>query len=91
MRLQKGLPPCPKCTGEELALHHIIDHAPDAEDGNMDLLTGLPKFPNDEEHMLVLDNAVDEDVMMLYEDGDNGFDDDDDDDDPSIDNPVLGP
>jgi len=40
--------------------------------------------------MLVLDNAVEDmDVMMLYEDGDDGCDDDDD--EPSVDNPVLGP
>lgn len=90
MRLQKGLPPCPNCTGEELALHNIVHRAPDAEDGDLDLLTGLPKFPNDEDYMLVLDNAVEDmDVMMLYEDGDDGCDDDDD--EPSVDNPVLGP
>ena len=96
MRLQKGLPPHPNCTGEELALHNIIWIAPDAdeamtEDDDFYIFKGLPKFPNDEDYMLVLDNAVDdEDVMMLYDDGDNGYGDSDN-DDKDVDNPVLGP
>ncbi len=93
MRLQKGLPPYPNCTGEELALHHIIHIAPDADEWDVDgsFFKGLPKFPNDENYMLLLDHAIeDEDVMMLYENGDYGYDDNDD-DNPTVDNPVLGP
>ena len=95
MRLQKGLPPNPNCTGEELALHNIIYIAPDAEDG-MDfvdddyyIFKGLPKFPNDEDYNLVTDNAVEDmDVMELFGHGDNGYWHYDDDDD---DTGVLGP
>ena len=93
MRLQKGLPPCPNCTGEELALHNIIWIAPDADDGMSEdddhyIFKGLPTFPNDEDYSLVIDNAAEDmDVMMLFEHGDNGnwqyddFIDEDDDDD----------
>ena len=96
-RLQKGLPPCPNCTGEELALHNIIYIAPDAdeamtEDDDFYIFKGLPTFPNDENYSLVTDNAVDDiDVMMLFEDGVNGYWEYNDDDDTNVDNPIPGP
>ena len=77
-----------------MALHNIIYIAPDAEDGMFedDDFYRLPTFPNDENYSLVTDNAVDDmDVMMLFEDGDNGYWEYNDDDDTNVDNPILGP
>ncbi|KAL3763980.1 hypothetical protein ACHAW5_007599 [Stephanodiscus triporus] len=51
----------------------------------------LPRFANDENYSMVRDIAVeDEDVLMLYEDGDNGLSDSDS-DELSVDNSILGP
>ena len=91
MRLQKGLPPKPNCTGEELAFHNIMDQAPD--DSIMEDDDELPTFPNDNEYETVRENAVqDDDVLDLYEKGDNGCysDTDSDEDETRVDNPVHG-
>ncbi|EJK54910.1 hypothetical protein THAOC_25419 [Thalassiosira oceanica] len=92
MRLQRGLPPSPNCTGEELAFHNIMHLAPDAEEDLdlVELLEKLPTFQNDDEYRDVESRAVeDEDVLYLYEDGDTGYSFSDDEED--VDNPVLGP
>ena len=115
MRLQKGLPPQPNCTGEELAFRNIlvdsqdrandemlfesddeVDSDDDEDDDDEDIdsfnneFKRLPKFPNDGNFDLVGDIAVqDEDVLMLYEEGDNGYSDSDE-DETKVDNPVLG-
>ena len=88
-RLQKGLPPSPNCTGEEMAFHNIMDEGvEDADDAIGDELEGLPTFPNDDAYDMVKEIAVeDEDVLMLFEEGDNGSDDDEP---VNVDNPVLG-
>lgn len=95
LRLQKGLPPNPNCTGEEMAFHNIMDRAPDAEDGlfSYEHYNSLPKYPNDDEFETVRDNVIeDDDVLMLFEPNDHGHDDSSDEgDNPDVDNPVLGP
>jgi len=92
MRLQKGQPPRPNCTGEEMALHNIIDRAADADDAIGDEIDALPEYPNDDDFDMVKDIAVeDEDVLMLFEDADDGGMFGEDDDEPDVDNPVLGP
>mmetsp|Transcript_29416 Transcript_29416/g.58333 ORF Transcript_29416/g.58333 Transcript_29416/m.58333 type:complete len:421 (-) Transcript_29416:234-1496(-) len=89
LRLQKGLPPRPNCTGEEMALHNIMYRAPDADDCMGDEYEALPKHPNDRDFEMVKDMALeDEDVLMLFEENDDV---DSDEDEPSVDNPVLGP
>ena len=93
MRLQKGLPPRPNCTGEELAFHIIMQRVEGDELGTDfdESFDALPRFANDENYSGVKDIAVDdEDVLMLYENGDNGYSDSDS-DEPSVDNSVLGP
>lgn len=80
MRLEKGLPPTPNCTGEELAFHNILEMASDGEDMD-DIFDGLPEFNNDDNYRLVGELAVlDEDVLMLYENGDIGYSCSEDDD-----------
>ena len=92
LRLQKGLPPRPNCTGEEMALHNIMDRMQDADDAIGDEIDQLPQYPNDDDFDMVKDCAVEDlDVLMLFEDGDPGFDDSDDDDEPDVDNSVLAP
>ena len=94
MRLQKGIPPSPNCTGEEMAFHNIMNLATDAEDGLYEDETydALPKYPNDDNYSEVSDIAVeDEDVLMLFENGDNGYDSSDGMDETNVDNPVIGP
>ena len=93
MRLQKGLPPSPNCTGEELAFHNIMERVRGDELGIEfdESFEALPRFANDENYGLINDVAVDdEDVLCLYEDGDNGYSDSDT-DEPNVDNSVLGP
>jgi len=91
MRLQKGLPPRPNCTGEEMAFHNILERVPDVDEECEDTLESLPEYPNDDDFDMVRDCAIqDEDVLMLIDDDDDdgyGFDEDE----PSVDNPVLGP
>jgi len=99
LRLQKGLPPQPNCTGEEMAFHNIMNRVPDAEDdfacsGQDEEFELLPKHPNDDDYFTVQDYAIeDEDVLELFESNDRGYDDSDneDDNDPNVDNPILGP
>ena len=87
MRIQKGLDPQPNCTGEEMAFHNIVYLAPDADDAIHEEIEEIPENPNDDEYGKVRENGVeDEDVLMLFETGD-----DDDDDEVGVDNPVLGP
>ena len=87
MRIQKGLDPQPNCTGEEMAFHNIMSLAPDADDAIHEEIVEIPENPNDDEYGKVRENGVeDEDVLMLFETGD-----DDDDDEVGVDNPVLGP
>merc|ERR1740124_666541 len=63
--------------------------APDAEYCMGDEYEALPKHPNDRDFAMVKDMALeDEDVLMLFEENDDG---DSDEDEPSVDNPVLGP
>jgi hypothetical protein len=70
-RLSKGLDPSPNCTGEEMALHNIINMAEADDDYEVD--ESLVKFKNDQNFSLLRENVVeDEDVLMLFEDGDNG-------------------
>jgi len=95
MRLQKGLPPQPNCTGEEMAFHNIMDGVPDAEeffDQDKDFLS-LPEYPNDDDYSTVQDCVIqDEDVLELFDQGDRGYDDsDDEDNDPNVNNPILDP
>ena len=88
MRLQKGLPPKPNCTGEELAFHNIMDEARYTD--MMEEDDELPTFPNDDDYETVRENAVqDDDVLDLYEKGDNGYSDSDE-DETRVDNPVHG-
>jgi len=93
MRMQKGLPPTPNCTGEEMAFHNIMDRVPDAEDSlNDEVYNALPKYPNDDNYFDVTDLAIeDEDILMMFEDDDNGYDSSDDGDVTNVDNPILGP
>mmetsp|Transcript_42218 Transcript_42218/g.47013 ORF Transcript_42218/g.47013 Transcript_42218/m.47013 type:complete len:251 (+) Transcript_42218:56-808(+) len=94
MRLQKGLPPQPNCTGEEMAFHNIMDGVPDIEEhfeDNEDF-QALPKYHNDDDYFTVRDCAIqDEDVLELFDPGDGGHDDTDDEDNSNVDNPILGP
>jgi hypothetical protein len=70
-RLSNGLDPSPNCTGEEMALHNIINMA--EADDEYELDESLVKFKNDQNFSLLRENVVeDEDVLMLFEDGDNG-------------------
>ena len=70
-RLSKGLAPSPNCTGEEMALHNIINMA--EADDHYEVDESLVKFKNDQNFGLLRENVVeDEDVLMLFEDGDNG-------------------
>lgn len=80
MRLQKGLPPKPNCTGEELAFHNIVAIARSEGDEHIEhIFEGLPTLPNDNNYGIVKDCAVlDEDVLMLFEEGDYGYSDSDD-------------
>jgi hypothetical protein len=88
MRLQKGLPPKPNCTGEEMAFHNIMYMVPDAVEIELDL---LPKYRSDDDIERVKDNVLDDDdLMMLFDANDRGYDSDDE-DEPSVDNPILGP
>lgn len=109
MRLQKGLPPKPNCTGEELAFNNIMDAVPDTDDDMLRLYEGeqyeenegdddddddiferLPKFPNDNQYRMVKECAVqDEDVLDMFEEGDDGYSDSDE-DETRVDNPVHG-
>ena len=109
MRLQKGLPPKPNCTGEEFAFHNIMDEAPHTpndmlmlyepdkkeinydEVNDIDIFERLPKFPNDNDYGMVREYAVqDDDVLDLFEEGDDGFSDSDEDETTRVDNPVHG-
>ena len=70
-RLEKGQFPRPNCTGEEMALHKIMEMAEalysDGDEGVMETLEGLPKSTIDEDFDLVLDLAFEDgDVLMLY-------------------------
>ena len=93
MRLQKGLPPSPNCTGEEMALHNILERAPDADDVIGDEIDMLPEYANDDDFEMVKDVAVqDEDVLMLFENGDTGGQfGEDSDDEATVDSPLLAP
>ena len=71
-RLAKGQRPHPNCTGEEMALHKIIELAQalysDGDEGIMDTLEGLPKSTADEDFDMVSELAFeDQDVLMLYD------------------------
>jgi len=94
MRLQKGLPPQPNCTGEEMAFHNIMDDVPDIEEhfeDNEDF-QALPEYLNDDDYFTVRDRAIqDEDVLELFDPGDSGYDDSDDEDNSNVDNPILEP
>ncbi len=93
LRLQKGLPPQPNCTGEEMAFHNIMEQVPDVDDVLYDdeNYTNLPEYPNDNDYHLVKDLAVqDEDVLMLFEQNDTGYDSNSDEDEINVDN-ALGP
>lgn len=91
MRLQKGLPPKPNCTGEEHAFHRIMEQIESLHgDGDFEEQfeeDELPVYPADEDFSNVRENAVEDDeyVTYLYEDGDHGYSDSDEDD-----GPVLG-
>ena len=94
LRLQKGLPPQPNCTGEEMAFDNIMRRVPDAEEELYEEFESLPKYPKDDDYSTVRDYAVeDNDVLELFESNDHGFDDSDNEDhnDPNVDNPILGP
>jgi hypothetical protein len=59
MRLQKGLPPKPNCTGEELAFHNIVAIARSEGDEHFEhIFEGLPTLPNDNNYRIVKDCAV---------------------------------
>ena len=81
MRLQKGLPPKPDCTGEELAFHNIVVIARSEGDEHFEhIFEGLPTLPNDNNYRIVKDCAIlDKDVLMLFEEGDYGYSDFDED------------
>ena len=71
-RLGKGEFPHPNCTGEEMALHKIIEMAQelytDGDEAIMDTLEGLPKSTKDENFDMVSDLVFeDHDVLMLYD------------------------
>jgi hypothetical protein len=90
MRLQKGLLPEPNCTGEEMAFHHIMRHAPDADDAIGKEIDALPEKQNDDNYEMVKDKILlDDDVMWLFDDG--NADDDDDDDKIRVDKIVPRP
>ena len=75
-QLRKGLVPQPNCTGEEMALYGIFDLAEDlGRDGiDDDKYLALPSNPSDEDFRDVLSSLVeDEDVLMLFDDGDDGY------------------
>lgn len=82
MRLQKGLPPNPNCTGEEMALHNILDRAPDADTEQLDLLgicevERLPKFWHDKDFNGVRQRSIHDDGVMeeFWAHEDNGYSD----------------
>jgi len=94
LRLQKGLDPTPNCTGEEMAFYNIMDRVPDAfreyEDGYEEY-DALPNYPNDDDYddyQHVSQMAVVEDeVLMLFETDDQGYDSTDDEDETNVHDP----
>lgn len=71
-RLANGLEPSPNCTGEEMALHNIIDCLENGEEYK--LHDSIVKFKHDQNFDLLRENSVEDmDVFWLFEDGDNGF------------------
>ena len=74
-------------------MHSIIEMAPDSDDAIGDEIEALPAFPHDDDFDAGFERAIeDEDVLMLFEEGDIGRDSDSDSDGPvNVDNPVLGP
>ena len=71
-RLANGLEPSPNCTGEEMALHNIIDCLENGE--QYKLHDSIVKFKHDQNFDLLRENSVEDmDVFWLFEDGDNGF------------------
>lgn len=98
VRLSKGLFPFPNCTGEEMALHNIIDSAKaDEIDEINEIDESLVKFENDQNFDLLREKIMEDyDVLMLFEDGDDGYsinpfrqDNDDNEGDGHIPSPCL--
>ena len=92
LRLQNGLAPTPNCVGEEMAFFNIMDRVPDAfcdyEDDDYEEYDALPDYPRDEDYDCVKDMAVlDDDVLELFETGDNGYDSSDDEDETNAQGP----
>lgn len=66
------------------------DDDDDSAEDDDDMFKGLPKYSHDYNFDLVSQISVkDEDVLMLYEEGDDGYSDSDG-DETRVDNPVLG-
>lgn len=64
--------PNPNCTGEEMALHTILDYAEEDFEEDEDYLA-LPQFANDEDFDLAREALFeDQDVLELFEDDDSG-------------------
>ncbi len=66
----KGLWPSPNCTGEEMALHKIIEHASEDQFEEDKIYESLPVNEEDDDFDMVSEILFeDHDVLMLYEYG----------------------
>lgn len=62
----------------------------EGDDDDDDIFKRLPKFPNDNQYRMVKECAVqDNDVLDMFEEGDDGYSDSDD-DETRVDNPIHG-
>ena len=67
--IYQGLWPNPNCTGEEMALHKIIEHASEV-DADEDIYDTLPEHEEDDDFDTISDIMFeDHDVLMLFETG----------------------